>query len=248
MRLTTLVVMSAATRSPPQSAARILVIDDEVQIRRFLRISLVSQGYEVIEAGTGGEGLELAATRAPDLVVLDLGLPAMDGKQVLAELRGWSSVPVVILSVRADEGEKVKALDEGANDYVVKPFGMQEFLARVRGLLRERLADGATAGVYDDAFLRIDLGRRLVTVAGANSRLTRREFDVLKMLFAHCDMVVTQTQLLREIWRPSHERDTHYLRIIIGRLRQKLHDDPTEPRYLLTEPGVGYRFSTENRD
>ena len=239
--------MSAAFPDKPTSAARILVIDDEVQIRRFLRISLASQGYEVIEAAGGEEGLKLVATRSPDLVVLDLGLPEMDGKQVLSALRGWSSVPVVILSVRADEGEKVKALDAGANDYVTKPFGLQELLARVRNLLRTRLGDAATSARYDDGFLQIDLGQRRVTVAGENMHLTRREFDVLKMLFAHKDRVVTQIQLLREIWGPAHTEDTHYLRIIIGRLRQKLKDDPTDPRYLITEPGVGYRLVTHGR-
>ena len=239
--------MSAASTDQPTSAARILVIDDEVQIRRFLRISLASQGYEVIEAASGEEGLKLVATRSPDLVVLDLGLPETDGKQVLSALRGWSSVPVVILSVRADEGEKVKALDAGANDYVTKPFGLQELLARVRNLLRTRLGDGATSAHYDDGFLQIDLAQRRMAVAGENMHLTRREFDVLKMLFAHKDRVVTQIQLLREIWGPAHTEDTHYLRIIIGRLRQKLKDDPTDPRYLITEPGVGYRLVTHGR-
>ncbi len=236
--------MITAPSNRSASAARILVIDDEVQIRRFLRISLASQGYEVIEAATGDEGLGLAASRSPDLIVLDLGLPGIDGKEVLSALRGWSSVPVVILSVRADEGEKVKALDAGANDYVTKPFGLQELLARVRNLLRTRLGDGTTSARYDDGFLKIDLGQRRVTVAGENMHLTRREFDVLKMLFAHKDRVVTQIQLLREIWGPAHTEDTQYLRIIIGRLRQKLKDDPTDPRYLITEPGVGYRLVT----
>jgi two-component system KDP operon response regulator KdpE len=151
---------------------------------------------------------------------------------------------VVILSVRADEGEKVKALDVGANDYVTKPFGLQEFLARVRGLLRAKLADGALIGIYDDGLLRIDLGKRRVAVAGENVRFTRKEFILLKMLFAHKDRLVTQTQLLRELWGPTHTEDAHYLRIIVGRLRQKLRDDPTDPRYLLTEPGVGHRLST----
>jgi two-component system KDP operon response regulator KdpE len=162
----------------------------------------------------------------------------MSGKDALSELRGWSTVPVIILSVRADEREKVKALDVGANDYVTKPFDLQKFLARVRSLLRTRIADGAPTGIYDDGFLRIDLGKRQVTVAGENVRLTRREFDLLKMLFAHKDRVVTQTQLLRKLRGPAHTEDTHYLRIIVGRLRQKLRDDPTDPRYLITEPGA----------
>lgn len=227
------------------SAARILVIDDEVQIRRFLRISLSSQGYDVLEAATAEQGLELAATRMPALIVLDLGLPGADGKDVLADIRSWSDVPVIILSVRADEEEKVCALDAGANDYVTKPFGLEEFLARVRGLLRHQAGGDQDGGHYDDGYLTIDLPRRQLTVQGEVLHLTRKEFDVLTMLFAHRDRVVTQTHLLREIWGPTHTDDTHYLRIIIGRLRQKLGDDPVEPRYILTEPGVGYRLRTE---
>lgn len=237
-------IMSTTSDDQRASAARILVIDDEAQIRRFLRISLASQGYEIIEARTGEEGLELAAIRSPDLVVLDLGLPGMDGKDVLSELRDWSSVPVLILSVRADEGQKVQALDGGANDYVVKPFGLQEFLARVRNLLRLRMREDSDSVLYDDGYLRIDLPHRRVLVARKEVHLTRREFDVLKMLFTHKDRVVTQRQLLREIWGPTRIEDTHYLRIIVARLRQKLGDDPTDPRYLLTEQGVGYRLST----
>ncbi|MDN5874612.1 MAG: response regulator, partial [Sinobacteraceae bacterium] len=218
--------------TPP---ARVLVIDDEVQIRRFLRISLSSQGYEVLEAGTAEQGLELAATRTPDLIVLDLGLPGTDGKTVLEDIRSWSRVPVIILSVRADESEKVQALDAGANDYVTKPFSLQEFLARVRGLLRNQVQGEDGGGHYDDGYLMIDLARRRIAVQGQALRLTRKEFDVLKMLFVYSDRVVTQTHLLTEIWGPTHTEDTHYLRVIVGRLRQKLGDDPTEPRYILTE-------------
>lgn len=237
--------MTTVNSDGPAPPTRILVIDDEVQIRRFLRISLASQGYEVLEAATAGEGLELAATRMPGLVVLDLGLPGADGKAVLEEIRSWSSMPVIILSVRADENEKVRALDAGANDYVTKPFGLQEFLARVRNLLRGRVSDDHDGGRYDDGYLGIDLAHRRVAVGGKDIRLTRKEFDVLKMLVVHRDRVVTQTHLLREIWGPMHAEDTHYLRIIVGRLRQKLGDDPTEPRYIHTEPGVGYRLATE---
>lgn len=225
---------------PPPT--RILVIDDEVQIRRFLRISLASQSYEVLEAATAEEGLKLAATQSPELVVLDLGLRGMDGKDVLREIRSWSSVPVIILSVRADENEKVRALDAGANDYVTKPFGLQEFLARVRNLLRGSAPDDSGGGRYDDGYLSVDLVQRRVTVAGQTIRLTRKEFAVLKALAINHDRVLTQTHLLREIWGPTHAQDTHYLRIIVARLRHKLSDDPTEPRYIHTEPGVGYRF------
>ncbi|HET7675331.1 MAG TPA: response regulator [Gammaproteobacteria bacterium] len=221
---------------------RILVIDDEVQIRRFLRISLASEGYEVLEAATADEGLKLAATQGPDLVVLDLGLRGADGKDVLREIRVWSKVPVIILSVRADENEKVRALDAGANDYVIKPFGLQEFLARVRNLLRSLVPDDTGSVHYDDGYLRIDIPQRRVVVSGNEVRLTRKEFAVLKTLLTNRDRVVTQTHLLREIWGPTHEADTHYLRIIVARLRNKLADDPTDPRYLQTEAGVGYRF------
>jgi two-component system KDP operon response regulator KdpE len=224
-------------------AASVLIVDDEAQIRRFLRISLRSQGYAVLEAGTAREAVELAATHSPDLVVLDLGLPDADGKSVLAELRGWSSVPVMILSVRSSESEKVEVLDAGANDYVTKPFGIQEFLARVRNLLRlPRNAEGLDAATYDDGHLHVDLTKRLVSVAGESVRLTRKEFAILRTLVMHPGQVITQTQLLREIWGPTHVEDTHYLRNFVGKIRQKLHDDIGEPRYVQTEPGVGYRF------
>lgn len=223
--------------------ALLLVIDDEEQIRRLLRISLKSQGYQVIEAETAGQGITLAATQTPDLIVLDLGLPDADGKSVLQELRQWSVVPVLVLSVRASESEKVAVLDAGANDYVTKPFGIQEFLARVRNLLRlPRATDKPDAGIYDDGHLHIDLVKRLVWVSGEPVHLTRKEFAILKMLLAHPGQVVTQRHLLREIWGPTHADHTHYLRNFVGQIRQKLHDDAEEPRYVQTEPGVGYRF------
>ena len=226
----------------PILPAHILVIDDESQIRRFLRISLRSQGHEVLEAATGADGLSLAATQSPDLVVLDLGLPDADGKAVLSELRAWSQVPVIVLTVRDAEREKVQALDGGANDYVTKPFGVQELLARVRSLLRQRRGLAGTTGSFEDAHLSINLGRRLVTRDGSPVHLTPKEYAVLQALVSHPGRVVTQTQLLRELWGPTHVEDTHYLRIVIGKLRQKLGDDSDEPRYLQTEPGVGYRF------
>lgn len=230
-------------------AASILIIDDEVQIRKFLRISLRSQGYQVLEAETAAQGVDLAATQAPDLVVLDLGLPDADGKTVLEELRAWSTVPVMILSVRSSESEKVAVLDSGANDYVTKPFGIQEFLARVRNLLRlPRNAEGLDTGTYDDGHLRVDLAKRQVSLAGESVRLTRKEFAILKTLVAHPGQVITQTQLLREIWGPTHVEDTHYLRNFVGKIRQKLQDDFDEPRYVQTEPGVGYRFVGYRRD
>lgn len=235
------------TESTPPS--RILIIDDEEQIRRFLRISLKSQGYEVIEAETAGKGLERAATDTPDLIVLDLGLPDADGKYVLHELRHWSTVPVMILSVRASESEKVAVIDAGANDYVIKPFGIQEFLARVRNLLRlPRVTERPDVGIYDDGYLHVDLVKRLVSVTDEQIHLTRKEFSILKMLVSNPGQVITQTQLLREIWGPAHADDTHYLRNFVGRIRQKLRDDSDEPRYVQTEPGVGYRFIDRRLD
>lgn len=229
---------SGETTSP----IRILVIDDEEQIRRLLRISLASQGYEVLEAGNGEQGLELAATRTPELIVLDLGLPDRDGREALEEIRGWSRVPVMILSVRGGENEKVRALDAGANDYVTKPFGMQEFLARIRNLLRARIPDEHGGGRYDDGYLSVNLQQREVAVRGRYVQLTRKEYSFLRILFMNRGRVVTHNQLLRAVWGPSHATDTHYLRIIVRRLRRKLGDEPTEPRYLFTEPGIGYRF------
>lgn len=225
----------------------ILVIDDEPQIRHFLRISLKTEGYELLEAENGEVGLGLCARHSPDLVILDLGLPDMDGSEVLAGLREWSSAPVIILSVRDRELEKVKALDLGANDYVTKPFGIDELLARVRTQLRiHQRGNGSVAtelpAIFNNGELHVDLARRQVTVSGEPIRLTPKEFSVLKVLLLASGKIVTQSQLLRDIWGPTHTTDTHYLRILIGRLRQKLGDDPTEQRYIQTEPGVGYRF------
>jgi two-component system KDP operon response regulator KdpE len=226
------------------ASPRVLVIDDEVQIRRFLDIGLRAEGYEVLQAATASDGLAQAATRAPDLVILDLGLPDRDGHEVLSELRQWSQVPVLTLSVRNTEAEKVRALDAGSNDYMTKPFGIQELMARLRALLRDR----AVAGLkevqprYDDDRLSIDLAKREVLLDGSPLLLTRKEFAVLALLLRHAGRVVTQQQLLREVWGATHVQDSQYLRIVIGKLRQKLGDDPAQPRWLKTEPGVGYRF------
>ncbi len=224
----------------------ILLIDDEPQIRKFLRISLVAQGYKVIEAATGTEGLAQAALAKPDLLVLDLGLPDMDGQQVLSEVREWSQVPVLVLSVRAGEGEKVKALDSGANDYVTKPFGIQEFLARVRALLRHAQAGDAPQASVSVGPLNVDFAYRRVTLDGQDINLTRKEYAVLAQLAQHIGRVVTQQQLLKDIWGPTHTDDTHYLRVVVGHLRQKLADDPANPRFISTEAGVGYRLNTSS--
>jgi two-component system KDP operon response regulator KdpE len=222
----------------------VLVIDDEAQIRRFLDIGLRAEGYQVLLAANGQEGLGLAATQSPDVVVLDIGLPDMEGHDVLREIRLWSEVPVLMLSVRDSESEKVRALDHGANDYVTKPFGIQELMARLRVLLRQGAKGGqADAPVrYDDGSLVIDLARREVLLDGAPIALTRKEFAVLSLLVRHPGRVVSQQQILREVWGATHTQDTHYLRIVMGKLRLKLGDDPSTPRWLKTEPGVGYRF------
>jgi len=232
--------VSAAEPTAPQP--RVLVIDDEAQIRTFLRIALASQGYDVVESETGRDGLTELATRGADLVVLDLGLPDIDGLAVLRELRTASAVPVIVLSVRADEGMKVAALDAGANDYVTKPFGIQEFMARVRGLLRRSVGSEPSPLIYDDGHLRIDLGSRQVALDRIPVALSRKEYGVLATLVRDAGQVVTQQQLMREHWSPEHAADTHYLRIIMAKLRQKLGDNAADPRYLRTEPGVGYRF------
>lgn len=225
-------------------SAKILVIDDEMPIRRMLRIALKSAGYEVLEAENGETGLATIVRQQPDLVVLDLGLPDLDGHQVLAELRAWSKVPVIVLSVRSGDREKVQALDAGAQDYVTKPFSIEELLARVRANLRDRIPS-TTPAVLDDGHLRIDLGLRLVLVQGEKISLTPKEYGVLSRLAQAPGRVITQTQLLQEIWGPGHQEDTHYLRIVVSHLRQKLGDDPAEPHYLRTEPGVGYRLVIE---
>lgn len=228
---------------PAIPPARVLVIDDEVQIRRFLDISLRAQGYATVQAANGGEGLRALAGEGADLVILDIGLPDMEGHEVLAELRQWSQVPVIMLSVRGGEAEKVRALDNGANDYVTKPFGTQELMARVRALLRGRNADGdGQVPLFDDGHLRIDLARREVRVDGTAVALTRKEYALLALLLRNAGRVVTQPQILQEVWGPSHRHDTHYLRILVGRLRHKLGDSALQSRYLFTEPGVGLRF------
>lgn len=234
--------MNRAPETTEATAARILVIDDEPQIRRFLDISLRAQGYRVVLADSGDTGLEALAAQGADLVILDLGLPDRDGHEVLQDLRSWSQVPVIVLTVRAGEAEKVTALDGGANDYVTKPFGVQELMARVRALLRAHAAPADAPPVFDDGHLRVDLARREVTLGGEKVVLSRKEYGLLALLIRHAGRVVTQPQLLRELWGPTHQGDTHYLRILVAKLRQKLGDDAAAPRWIATEPGVGLRF------
>ena len=230
-----------------ESSGRTLIVDDEQQIRRFLRISLASQGYEVIEAESGEQALAAVYVQAPDVVLLDLGLPDMDGQEVLQSIREQSAVPVIVVSVREREEEKVLALDNGANDYVTKPFGIQEMLARVRAVLRrsQQNRGEATSNHYQSKTLLIDLALRRITLSNEEVHLTRKEYAVVERLCRHAGRVMTQTQLLKEVWGPTHVHDTHYLRIVVSRLRQKLGDDPQTPSLLQTEAGVGYRLLVE---
>ena len=229
------------------NAGRILVIDDEAQIRKFLRIALEAHGMGVSEAATGADAIAKCAIEQPDLVILDLGLPDEDGTTVVGRIREWSAVPILVLSVRQAEMDKVAALDAGANDYVVKPFGMAELLARVRALLRTAGAPAVTAeATVGD--LTVDFARHEVRLAGETIKLTRREFELLGMLARHAGRIVTHGQLLREIWGKAHEHDTQYLRVFVSQLRHKLKDDPADPRYIVNEPGVGYRMLDQSPD
>lgn len=224
-------------------ALRVLVVEDEAPIRRFLGIILGSAGMTVEEAARGREGIERAATSAPDVVILDLGLPDMDGKAVVAAIREWSQVPILILSVRDGEGEKIAALDAGADDYVTKPFAAGELLARLRALTRGRRPIGTELPVVVVGGLSVDLARRLVSVDGREVKLTRKEYDVLALLARHQGRLVGHRQLLATVWGQAHVADTHYLRIAVGHIRDKLGDDAADPRFILTEPGVGYRLA-----
>lgn len=224
---------------------KIVIVDDEVAIRRMLRIALQSDGYVVDEAQDGEDGLATIARQQPDLIVLDLGLPDIDGHEVLKQLRSWTKVPVIVLSVRSSEQEKVRALDAGAQDYVTKPFSVEELLARVRANLRDHIKPDSPV-ILDDDKLHIDLSKRWVTLLGNKVDLTPKEYAVLAKLAQSPNCVITQTQLLQEIWGPAHKDNSHYLRIVVSHLRQKLGDDPAEPQYLRTEPGIGYRLMFED--
>jgi two-component system KDP operon response regulator KdpE len=202
---------------------------------------LEAHGYAVLEARTGEDGLSLAAQNPPQLVIVDLGLPDVDGQKVIERLREWSEIPILVLSVRGDEREKVKALDSGANDYVTKPAAISELMARVRVLLRKRADEGESA-VYERDGLRIDLSRREVQRGGLPVHVTRKEYQLLRLLVRHAGRVLTHQHLLREVWGPGFTTETHYLRVLVSGLRQKLGDDPADPNYIVTEQGVGYRL------
>jgi two-component system, OmpR family, KDP operon response regulator KdpE len=224
---------------------RILVVDDEAPIRRFLKIALGSGGFDVVEAERGRQGVELAATGAPAAIVLDLGLPDMDGKAAIAAIREWSEVPILILSVRDGEAEKIAALDAGADDYVTKPFATGELMARLRALLRKRPAGAAEKPEIAVGALSMNLAARTAAVDGRAVKLTRKEFDVLALLARQAGRLVGHRQILAAVWGQAHLDDTHYLRIAIGHIREKIGDDAANPRFILTEPGVGYRLSGE---
>src|SRR4051812_12509551 len=224
-----------------------LVIDDEPPIRKFLRVTLTSHGYQVVEAETGRLGMIHATSRYPDLIVLDLGLPDMDGVDLTRQLREWSKVPIIIVSARGKEQDKVNALDAGADDYLTKPFGVGELLARVRVALRH--ASQSKVETSDPVFsvggLSVDLLRRTVTVDGREVHLTPNEYRLLTALVKHAGMVMTHQQVLSDVWGPGSSQEHHYVRVYMNQLRQKLEADPSRPKYLLTETGVGYRLATD---
>jgi two-component system KDP operon response regulator KdpE len=221
--------------------SRVLVVDDELPMRRTLDIGLRAGGYDVELAATGEEALELAAREEPDAVILDLGLPGIDGIQVAQGLRGWSAVPIIVLSARGAEAVKVAALDAGADDYVTKPFGMDELLARLRAALR-RANPAFDVTTVRTADFTIDLVAKTVVVPSGEVRLTPTEWQIVELLVRHRGRLVSQTQLLRDVWGPEYHDETHYLRVYMSQLRRKLEPDPAHPRYFITEPGMGYRI------
>jgi len=225
---------------------KILVVEDEPEIRRFLRVSLVGHDYRFLEAETGREGIRFAAEQQPDLVILDLGLPDVDGLEVIQQIRSWSHMPIVVLSARGQERDKIAALDHGADDYLTKPFGVGELLARIRVALRHAAGDGeAGEPEFSTGELLIDRAARRVTVGDQEVHLTPNEYRLLTVLAKHAGKVVTHRQLLKEVWGPDSVFETHYLRVYLAQLRRKIEADPARPRYLLTEPGVGYRLHVE---
>jgi len=221
----------------------VLIIEDDAQIRKFLRISLEANGFAVHEARLGNDGIRLAGEVNPEIIILDLGLPDIDGIEALRRIREWSKTPIVVLSVRSDAKQKVLALDSGANDYVTKPFNITELMARLRVMLRTREdIDKSDDPVYRNGALEVDLVKRQVWNDGSELHLSRKEYDLLRLLVRHVGQVLTHQQILREIWGAAHADDIHYLRVLVGSLRQKLGDDPTRPHFIATAQGVGYRL------
>jgi two-component system, OmpR family, KDP operon response regulator KdpE len=222
---------------------RVLVVDDEPQIQRVLRPALAACGYEVLEATTGRDALRMIAASAPDVAVLDLGLPDMDGKDVLCEARAFSKIPIIVLSARDREAEKIAALDSGADDYVEKPFGIGELLARMRAALRHAAKYGHEPTQIQSGGLCVDFVKRSVTKKGVTVKLSPKEYELLTILGRHAGRLLTHRQILTAVWGPAHWNDIQYLRVFIGQLRAKIEDDPSAPRIILTEPGAGYRFA-----
>lgn len=228
-----------------RKSAKVLVVDDEPQIRRLLRLTMEAEGYVVREADTGSAGLTEAAFTRPDVVILDIGLPDMPGTEVLKRLREWSDVPVMVLSVQSGQTDKISALDIGADDYLTKPFDPSELFARLR-VLRRRRNQGEEASVVSFGSIQVDLGARVVTKGGREVRLTATEYALLALLVANRGKILTHKHLLRELWGPQREQQTNYLRVYMGRLRQKLEDDPNQPSFLVTASGFGYRLRTDS--
>jgi two-component system KDP operon response regulator KdpE len=230
-----------------QDKGMILVIEDEPQMQRFLRIVLQGQGYSFIEAQTGQEGLVQAATRSPDIILLDLGLPDIDGLEVTRRLREWSDIPIIVLSAREQEQDKIKALDAGADDYLTKPFGAGELLARIRVAIRHKVMQQSTAGepVFILDNLRVDMSQRQVFLNEQEVHLTPIEYKLLTLLIQNAGKVVTHRLLLKEVWGPSYSKETQYLRVYMTQLRHKLELDPARPRFLINEPGIGYRLKID---
>ncbi|HZX31196.1 MAG TPA: two-component system response regulator KdpE [Rhodocyclaceae bacterium] len=225
------------------SAPAVIIVEDEAKLRRFVKLALEAEACEVFEADSVKRGLIEAGTRQPDLILLDLGLPDGDGIDFIRDLRAWSEIPVIVLSARSAEADKVAALDAGADDYLTKPFGAAELLARVRAHLRRRFRAGLTGStLFEFGRIKVDLGKRLVERDGQPIHLTPIEFRLLAYLIANPDSVLTHRQLLKAVWGPSHTEDSHYVRVYMGHLRKKIEDDPTRPEHILTESGVGYRF------
>lgn len=221
---------------------RVLIVDDEPQILRFLEPALKAGEFDVVTAMTGAEAVKLVATKAPDIVLLDLGLPDKDGKDVIREIRSWSQIPIIVLSARDREVEKIESLDLGANDYINKPFGIGELLARMRANLRNHKSDLGPASVYQSRGIIIDTVKHTITKDGKLFHLTPKEFELLLLMIKNVDRVLTHKQILKVVWGPAHELDVQYLRVMIGQIRQKIEIDASDPEILLTEVGVGYRF------
>jgi two-component system KDP operon response regulator KdpE len=228
-----------------ENGPRILVVDDEKAIRRFLQTSLTANGYTVFEAANGADALTAVVNHRPDVVILDLGLPDIEGTEVTARLREWTQLPIIILSVRGQETDKITALDAGADDYLTKPFSAGELMARIRVVLRRVANINQTESVFTTDGLEVDLARRLVKVSGQDVQLTPTEYDLLRVLVNHAGKVLTHRHLLREVWGMGYESEAHLLRVNISNLRRKLEQNPARPKYILTEPGVGYRLHIE---